>query len=74
VIVVGVNKVDLSSGEVLIDLTKDSVTPDKLASGVTAHDKSGNKITGTMPIPTFEPWLLEMEDGSTVEKAVSVNA
>lgn len=41
------NKVVLSSGEVLIDLTKDSVTPDKLAAGATAHDKSGNQITGT---------------------------
>lgn len=41
------NKIVLSSGEVLIDLTKDSVTPDKLAAGATAHDKSGNQITGT---------------------------
>lgn len=42
-----VNKVSYG-GNTLIDLTSDSVTPDKLASGVTAHDKSGNKITGTM--------------------------
>lgn len=34
-------------GEVLIDLTGDTVTPDKLASGITAHDKSGAPITGT---------------------------
>lgn len=32
--------------EVLIDLTGDTVTPDKLLEGVTAHDKSGEIITG----------------------------
>lgn len=32
---------------VLIDLTADSVTPDKILVNYTAHDKSGNKITGT---------------------------
>lgn len=32
--------------EVLIDLTQDTVTPDKLALGITAHDKSGEIITG----------------------------
>lgn len=34
-------------GETLIDLTADTVTADKLASGATAHDKSGAVITGT---------------------------
>lgn len=33
--------------KVLIDLTADTVQADKLASGVTAHDKAGNLITGT---------------------------
>lgn len=42
-----VNKVVLQSGETLIDLTGDSITPDKLAKGITAHDKSGAPITGT---------------------------
>ena len=32
---------------VLIDLTADTVSADKLASGITAHDKTGAKITGT---------------------------
>lgn len=40
------NKV-VYDGEVLIDLTADTVTPDKLAKGITAHDKSGTMITGT---------------------------
>ena len=42
-----VNKVVIN-GEVVLDLTGDSVTADKLAEGVTAHDKSGTAITGTM--------------------------
>lgn len=33
--------------EVLIDLTADTVTPDALARGVTAHDMSGDIIVGT---------------------------
>jgi hypothetical protein len=41
------NKVEYF-GKVLIDLTEDSVTPDTLAEGVTAHDKSGALIVGTM--------------------------
>lgn len=41
-----VNKV-IYGGNVLIDLTADTITADKLAKGVTAHDKSGATITGT---------------------------
>jgi hypothetical protein len=43
-----VNKVKLSTGETLIDLTGDSVAPETLAKGETAHDASGNKIVGTL--------------------------
>lgn len=34
-------------GETLIDLTADTVTPETLADGITAHNKSGELITGT---------------------------
>lgn len=34
-------------GTVLIDLTGDTVTADKVLNGYTAHDKSGEIITGT---------------------------
>lgn len=34
-------------GETLIDLTGDTVEAAKLLKGVTAHDKKGEKITGT---------------------------
>lgn len=40
------NKI-IYDGNVLIDLTNDSVTADKLAQGITAHDRSGVVITGT---------------------------
>lgn len=42
----GVNKV-IFGDETLIDLTGDTVTPDTLVKGATAHDASGEKITGT---------------------------
>jgi hypothetical protein len=42
----GINKV-VYKGETLVDLTDDTVTPDTLAYGVTAHAKDGEVITGT---------------------------
>lgn len=41
-----VNKV-VYGGTILIDLTGDTVTADKVLTGYTAHDKSGATITGT---------------------------
>ena len=41
------NKINYA-GKTLIDLTEDTVTPATLKSGVTAHDASGAKITGTL--------------------------
>lgn len=41
-----INKV-IYGGKTLLDLTGDTITPDKLAKDVTAHDKSGAAITGT---------------------------
>lgn len=35
-------------GDTLIDLTGDTVTEDKLAEGITAHNAKGEQITGTM--------------------------
>lgn len=39
-------------GNVLIDLTADTVTADALLSGTTAHDKAGNAITGALTFAT----------------------
>ena len=41
------NKVVLSSGEVLIDLTADTAEAGSVLSGYTFHDKSGAAVTGT---------------------------
>ena len=41
-----VNKV-IYDGNTLIDLSGDTVSPDKLMEGVTAHDKTGAQIVGT---------------------------
>ena len=41
-----VNKVIIGS-EVKLDLTQDDITPDKLALGIKAHDKSGAPIVGS---------------------------
>lgn len=43
-----VNKVE-AFGETLIDLTGDTVTPETLAQGATAHNAAGESITGVMP-------------------------
>ena len=37
------------NGKTVVDLRNDTVSADKLLKGVTAHDKTGAKITGTMP-------------------------
>lgn len=41
-----INKV-IYNGNTLIDISGDTVSADKLATGITAHDKSGELITGT---------------------------
>lgn len=42
------NKVQLSDGTVLLDLTGDTVTPETLMVGVIAHNAAGNRIVGTV--------------------------
>lgn len=41
-----INKV-IYDDNTLIDLTEDTVTPEKLLSGETAHNAAGNRVTGT---------------------------
>lgn len=41
------SKIVLSTGEVLIDLTGDTVEASKLLKGITAHGKDGEAVTGT---------------------------
>lgn len=44
----GVNKLVIND-ETKLDLTEDTVTPDSLLEGVTAHDCTGARITGALP-------------------------
>lgn len=44
-----VNKVEVG-GEVKLDLTEDTVTPETLLSGATAHNAAGDKIAGAVDL------------------------
>ena len=49
----GINKIVLNTDQgeqVLIDVTEDTVTPETLFEGATAHDKAGDRISGTFTI------------------------
>ena len=61
-----VNKVVINN-ETQLDLTSDTVSPDTLSKGITAHDKSGNVIVGTMEGGSAPsgPWV---EYGSYMEE------
>lgn len=48
----GINKV-IYNGQVLIDLTSSTVTPETLLEGVVAFNSSGDKIVGTYVISTY---------------------
>ena len=52
----GRSKIDYF-GETLIDLTGDSVTPDKLWAGTTAHNAAGDPIVGTMTATVIAGYL-----------------
>lgn len=47
-----VNKI-IYNGTTLIDLTGDTVSKNSLLNGVTAHNKSGGIITGTVVISNY---------------------
>lgn len=62
-----INKVTMNTpaGEqTLIDLTGDSVVPETLAKGATAHNAAGDLIEGKMPTETvlFTPQVLSQEE------------
>lgn len=54
-----VNKVAVN-GKTVLDLSGDTVYPGMLAKGITAHDKSGAKITGTLDVPDTEERTVEL--------------
>lgn len=62
---VNVNKV-IYGGNVLIDLTGDTVTTDNILTGFTAHDKSGAAIVGTCA------WDVNSTDATVAEAEIFV--
>ena len=44
-----VNKVEVN-GETKLDLTQDTVTPENLLSGATAHNAAGEQISGAVAV------------------------
>ena len=61
----GINKVVVND-EVKLDLTADTVSPSTLATGITAHDKSGELITGTMASSPDAPTVSELTIGGNL--------
>lgn len=59
------NKVQFGS-TVLIDLTEDTVDQASLLEGKTAHDKTGNIITGTVKV---QKYYVE-ESGNTIDTSI----
>lgn len=49
------------NGKTILDLRSDTVTPKTLQKGITAHDKSGAKITGTLTVPGEETRYVELD-------------
>lgn len=47
-----INKVEYY-GLTLLDLTKDTVTADKMLQGYTAHNSAGEIVTGNMTVQAF---------------------
>lgn len=68
----GYNKFKTKSGTVLLDLTSDTVAPEELSEGITAHNKNGEKITGTFTIDnelSIQATLLSAQDAKLAELA-----
>lgn len=65
-----VNKVAVN-GKTVLDLSGDTVYPAMLAKGITAHDKSGAKITGTLTVPGQETRNVELNMKSGNQAIVS---
>lgn len=55
--------------ETLMDVSQDTVTPETLAEGVTAHNKDGDPIVGTMvastDADTLDGWHFAVRDNGT---------
>ena len=59
------NKI-IYGGNVLLDLTNDTVSSDILGYGITAHDKSGRIITGDLVPVLNQPPFLATDSGKII--------
>lgn len=66
------NKI-IYGNETLIDLTDDTVTPENLLSGATAHDRSGEQIQGTVVIPTVNDGKLTIKQNNSSKGTFTAN-
>lgn len=60
------NKI-IYGGKVLLDLTNDTVSSDTLGYGTTAHDKSGQIITGNLVRLLNQPPFLATNSGKIIK-------
>lgn len=67
------NKFIKKDGTVMLDLTDTTVSAETLSKDITAVDKYGNKIVGTLiEVKDTEQWTLTLSDGTVVVKDVYV--
>lgn len=66
-----VNKVEIN-GEVKLDLTGDTVTPDTLLKDATAHNAAGEQIVGTMEIGDSADSIIDRSVTSITSNAAAV--
>ena len=69
-----ISKVVLRDGRTLIDLTDDTVTSENLVAGKTAHDASGEVITGTLSMNSLTANADEILEGRTARIAGDTSA
>jgi hypothetical protein len=65
-----VNKL-IKDGVTKFDLSGDTVTPETLAEGVTAHDKSGKSIVGSLRITTWSALQLKVRNNDMSDVFIS---
>jgi hypothetical protein len=70
IIMANTNQV-IVNGKTILDLRSDTVTPKTLQKGITTHDKSGAKITGTLIVPGQETRNVDLNMQSGNQDIVS---
>lgn len=68
----GVSRVDFA-GETLVDLTGDTVTPQSLLRGYSAHNRAGELIEGLLTIPTVGNGTVTIKQNGVSKGTFSMN-